>query len=143
MEDLFAAVCAGDVERVREILDATPESARSRDSEGATALHYAAENGHREIVALLLDAGAAINARDARFQATPAGWAIEYLRQRGAVLGIEIEDAAYAIARGDADLVKRYVTRFPDLIDAEDARGTPLKRLAQESGNEEIARMFR
>ncbi|HXH40522.1 MAG TPA: ankyrin repeat domain-containing protein [Thermoanaerobaculia bacterium] len=142
MGDLFAAVRAGDVEQVREILEASPESAMARDSDGATALHYAAEIDHRAIVVLLLDAGAAINARDARFHATPAGWAIEYLRQRGAVLGIEIEDAAYAIARGDADLVRRYVTRLPALINAEDARGTPLKRLALESGNEEIKQLF-
>ncbi|HSY52010.1 MAG TPA: ankyrin repeat domain-containing protein [Thermoanaerobaculia bacterium] len=142
INDLFDAVRSGNVEQVREILERNPESATARDSEGATPLHYAAEIGHDAIVALLLDAGAEINARDARFHATPAGWAIEYLRQRGAVLGIEIEDAAFAIARGDADLVKRYLTRFPALVETVDARGTPLKKLAQESGNQEIARLF-
>jgi len=142
IDDLFDAARSGNAEQVREILERSPESAVARDSDGATPLHYAAEIGHGTIAALLLDAGADINARDARFHATPAGWAIEYLRQRGAVLGIEIEDAAYAVARGDVDLVKRYLSRFPRLIDAVDSQGTPLKKRAQDSGNQEIASLF-
>ena len=104
--DLFAAVRARKSELVREILQRRPDLSRIRDNDGATALHYAAESGDRDIVQILLDAGADINARDLRFNATPAGWAIEYLRQRGALLGIEIEDARRAIERGDEHLVE-------------------------------------
>jgi hypothetical protein len=42
---------------------------------GETALHEAAMNGEREIVEILLAAGADRSVRDARFDATPAGWA--------------------------------------------------------------------
>jgi hypothetical protein len=42
---------------------------------GETALHEAAMNGDREIVEILLAAGADPSVRDARFDATPAGWA--------------------------------------------------------------------
>ena len=42
---------------------------------GETALHEAAMNGEREIVDILLAAGADRTVRDARFDATPAGWA--------------------------------------------------------------------
>jgi ankyrin repeat protein len=42
---------------------------------GETALHEAAMNGEREIVEMLLAAGADRSVRDARFDATPAGWA--------------------------------------------------------------------
>jgi hypothetical protein len=81
-DDLFAAVRAGDHARVCAILKEHGDLVTTRDSDGATALHYATEAGNREIVNALLEAGADINARDTRFNATPAGWVIEYLRER-------------------------------------------------------------
>jgi ankyrin repeat protein len=42
---------------------------------GETALHEAAMNGERDVVEILLTAGADRTVRDARFDATPAGWA--------------------------------------------------------------------
>lgn len=134
-DELFAAVRRRDARRVAEILKAHPESPRAFDSDGATPLHYAAEAGDREIVALLLDAGADVNARDLRFGATPAGWAIEYLRPRGALLGIEIEDAKLAIDNGDTALVQRYLARFPALRDV-------LREHAAGSGHPSIAQLF-
>jgi ankyrin repeat protein len=141
-DDLFAAVRHRRVDDVRRILERSPEAVRAQDDEGATALHYATEIGARDIVELLLQAGADINARDAQFHATPSGWAIEYLRQRGGLLGVEIEDAGYAIARRDRDLVRRYVTRLPALREAATGDGRPLRQLAAESGDPEIARLF-
>jgi len=44
---------------------------------GATALHWAAINGHRITVELLVSRGANLTIRDARFNSTPEGWAIE------------------------------------------------------------------
>jgi len=140
--DVFTAVREGNREAVAEILKQHPESVAARDRDGATALHYATERGDREIVALLLDAGADINARDGRFDATPTGWAIEYLRQRGGLLGIEIEDAKWAIAVGDQGLLDRYLARFPTLRDAVDKLGTPLKVHAKNSGHREIQELF-
>jgi hypothetical protein len=142
MDTLFAAIRSRDTEQVRELLRRHPEAARARDAQGATPLHYAAELGEREIVEALLAAGADVNARDTRFGATAAGWAIEYLRERGALLGIEIEDALFAIARGYADLAERYVNRLPQLRDAVDRDGVPLREHARRSGNEQIARLF-
>ena len=141
-DDLFAAVRDRDYASVREVLQRFPESVTVRDADGATALHYAAENGDRESVEMLLEAGADINARDSRFHATPAGWAIEYLREHGALLGIEIEDARRAIANGERLLVEHYLSRFPTLRGAVDHDGTPLKLHARNSGNPEIARLF-
>lgn len=116
--------------------------ATARDGEGATPLHYAAEAGHRDVVRVLLDAGADLNARDARFGATPAGWAIEYLRQRGGLLAIEIEDTLQAIVRGDVDLVRRFVTRLPALRDAVGGDGVPLRVRARESNDGELRSLF-
>lgn len=139
---LFAAIRDGDVEGVREVLKSHPETATVRDSLGATPLHYAAEIGNREIVQALLDAGAELNARDLQFDATPAGWAIEYLRQRGALLAMEIEDVVHAIAKRDHELVQRYLQRLPVLRIAADRTGKPLTEHAAASGNPEIIRLF-
>ena len=78
--EFFTAVESGNTERVRALLTADPALAKVRDDEGATAMHYATENGHRAIASFLQEMGADINARDDRFGATPRGWAIEYLR---------------------------------------------------------------
>ena len=139
---LFAAIRARDVEGVRELLKRHPERVTLRDSLGATPLHYAAESGNREIVQALLDAGAEINARDLQFHATPAGWAIEYLRERGALLATEIEDVVHAIAKRDHALVQRYLQRLPALRIAVDRTGKPLTEHAAGSGNPEIVRLF-
>ena len=129
MDDIqafFSEVERGDLETVRAMVSAAPKLVRTRDATGATPLHVAALQGHRAVVELLLASGAAVNARDDEFGATPAGWAIEYLREHGALLGVEIEDALFAIRRGDAALVERLVTRHPALRSAVDREGTPL-----------------
>jgi hypothetical protein len=140
--EFFAAVKSGDTSRVRELLASDPELVRAKDEEGATALHYAAEMAHRDLVRLLLEGGAAINARDDRFGATPTGWAIEYLRGLGGLLAVEIEDALFAIREQDLRWVRRLLARWPALARAEDARGKPLSRHASECGNEQIAHLF-
>ena len=138
----FQAVESGDVERVRMLLAARPELARARDAEGATALHHAAFHGHRPLVTLLRDGGADLNARDGRFDATPSGWAIHYLRELGGLLAIEIEDVLYAIQTRDAKWARRLLARHPALVDATDAHGKPLAAQARESGDPAIASLF-
>ena len=142
LENMIEAVKQGELERVRAILESDERLANQRDESGATPLHYATLNGHRQIVQLLLERGADINSTDSQFGATPAGWAIEYLREKGAYLAIELDDLAYAIQLGDTRWVARFLKRFPSLRQASDANGTPFQRLARESGNREIAGLF-
>jgi ankyrin repeat protein len=142
LEKLIEASKRGALEDVRAILDARPELINMRDELGATPLHHATFGGHRQVAQLLVKRGADINAPDSQFGATPAGWAIEYLRELGGFLGIELTDFAYAIRQGDVEWTKRFLTRFPGLRQASDTRGNRFKRLAEESGNAEILTMF-
>ena len=105
-------------------------------------MQYAAFNGHRPLVELLAERGADINSTDGRFGATPAGWALEYLREMGAYLAIELDDLSYAIESGDARWAARFLARFPSLRQASDTRGRPFARLARESGNREMMGLF-
>ena len=86
IEKLIDAAKQGALEDVRSILASHPELVNLKDSAGATALHYAALAGHSHVAELLAEHGADINARDSRYQATPTGWAIEYLREMGGFL---------------------------------------------------------
>jgi ankyrin repeat protein len=140
--ELIEAAKQGDLAHARVILQSNERLANQRDESGATPLHYAALNGHRPIVQLLVERGANINSTDSQFGATPAGWAIEYLREMGAHLAIELDDLAYAIQLGDVRWAARFLQRFPSLRRASDTKGTPFQKLAGESGNREIAGLF-
>lgn len=52
-----------------------PQDPNALDDSGATPLHHAAWDGDLEVIRRLLDAGADPTITDARFQATPLGWA--------------------------------------------------------------------
>ena len=138
----FSAVERGDLEVVRAMVTAAPGLVRARDDTGATPLHHAAFHGHRAIAELLHEAGADVNARDGTHSATPAGWAIHYLRERGALLAVEIEDALFAIRRGDAELLGRLLARHPALATAADRDGTPLSAHALAAADPELTRLF-
>lgn len=142
LANLIKAIRQGDSDRVESLLDANGALVGQRDESGVTALHYAALEGRCEIARLLIERGADINGIDGEFGATPAGWAIEYLRELGGHLGIELEDLAYAIAQEDIRWVARFLKRFPLLREANYKDGTPFRQLAQDSGNDEIARLF-
>ena len=142
LNQLIEAAKLGMMPELKAIIKAHPELVRERDETGATALHYAAFEGHRDAVRVLVDAGADINTTDAQFGATPAGWAIEYLREMGGFLAIELSDFAWAIENGHAEWVARLLKRFPLLWDARDAEGRPFRDLAERSANAEIRSLF-
>jgi hypothetical protein len=102
-QDLLAAVRKGDVAAVKALLDGgVPVDTKFRYDR--TALSFAADRGHADIVTLLLDRGANVNAPDTFYKATPLVWAaqnehvdaVKILLARGAtgagdVLGTGIE----------------------------------------------------
>jgi ankyrin repeat protein len=70
---LMEAAQRDNLQTVQSILDRNQEVVNQKDAFGATALHYAAFNGHRRIAKCLVERGADINNRDSEFGATPAG----------------------------------------------------------------------
>jgi len=61
---MFRAVKGGDVAKVKELIAADPALVHARDSDLSTPLHYAAWKGHAELVDILVDAGADIQAHN-------------------------------------------------------------------------------
>jgi Ankyrin repeats (3 copies) len=142
LTQLIEAAKQGAVEDVKVLLDSHPELINMKDELGATALHYAAFDGHCAVVHLLVQHGAEINAIDDKFGATPTGWAIEYLREMGGFLAIELDDFAFAIRRKDVDWVSRFLKRFPGLRYASDKQGIPFRLLADQCESPEIKGLF-
>jgi hypothetical protein len=75
-QDLLAAVRKGDLAAVKALLDGgLPVDTKFRYDR--TALSFAADRGHADIVTLLLDRGANVNAADTFYKATPLVWAAQ------------------------------------------------------------------
>merc|ERR1712071_658152 len=93
--ELFAAVTAGEMDRVKELIKKeTKETIDQVDFYGYTALHAAAESGRPEMIPLLLDAGADIN--QATYDAT-------------------FTSLHHALAKGHFDCAKILIERGGDL----------------------------
>lgn len=142
INQLAEAVKQGNLEEVQQLLEKDQSLVNQYDDTGATPLHYATFYAHQPIVRLLIEKGAAINSADTEFGATPTGWAIEYLRELGGHLGIELEDLSYAIQQGDVKWTARFLQRFPALRNGHDKNGKPFRQLAHESGYKEIEKLF-
>jgi len=65
--DMFRAVKAGDVARVKELLAQDPALVHARDGDQSTPLHWAAWKDQPEVVEVLLDAGADIQAHNENY----------------------------------------------------------------------------
>ncbi len=78
--DAFDAAAVGRTRGLAELLDAEPELAQARASDGSTALHLAARFDQRDAVELLLERGADPSACDADGR-TPADVAGEETRE--------------------------------------------------------------
>ena len=96
--DLHEAAAIGDTERLRSILDETPELVDSFSGEGFTALALAAHFGHADTIRLLLDRGAGVN--------VVSKHPIEVTPLIAALFGRRLEAAKILIERG-ADVSAR------------------------------------
>jgi ankyrin repeat protein len=63
-KEIIKAAKSGDLSKARLLLATDAELVHARDTDGSTPLHCAAWRGRPEIVALLLEAGADVNAQN-------------------------------------------------------------------------------
>ena len=110
--DAHAAARLGMFERLRELVDANPESVHARGGDGQTPLHFASTV---EIAAFLVDRGADPDTRDIDHESTPAQYMVRdrqevarYLIGRGCRT-----DLLLAAALGEMDLVVRHLEADP------------------------------
>lgn len=73
-DELRRAASAGDVAKVRALLDAGADP-NAGNRYGATALSFACDKGHAEVVKLLLERGARVDVKDTFYNSTPVVWA--------------------------------------------------------------------
>jgi ankyrin repeat protein len=110
-EAFFAAARKGDVAAVKAFLDKGID-VNAKTHYGATALAYACDKGHTELVKLLLERGADPNVRDTFYNATPMSWAapkgyteiVKSLIEKGAKEKGDALDVG--VEKGSVELVK-------------------------------------
>ncbi len=115
-DELRRAASAGDVAKVRGLLAAGVD-VNAANRYGATALAYACDKGHVEVVKALLDKGANPNTKDSFYKQTPLAWAVSNghaeivrtLLDKGAEG--EAEALAGASASGNAAIVQVILER--------------------------------
>jgi ankyrin repeat protein len=98
VSDAFYIACRSGQLAVAQLLLEHGADIDARGHFGATGLHWAALNGHTEVVRWLLERGAATDECDPRFDSTPEGWALE---TGHADLAALIAEAARARPRAD------------------------------------------
>ena len=113
--DIHAASRFGRIDTIRELLSEDRSRVNARGGDGQTPFHVAA---NPEVAAVLLDAGADINARDIDHESTAAQYAIRqrqdvsrYLVTRGCAT-----DLLMACALGDLGLVRNHLDANPPSI---------------------------
>jgi ankyrin repeat protein len=110
--DLIEAARSGDTTRIISLLDVEPELVDAADEHKKTALHWAAEKDDAVTAAVLLNAGADMQARTA-WGATPLEWAAVMDSISVADLLLEKDPGALtlitAAALGKLDAIKKFI----------------------------------
>ena len=159
---IHVAADAGDVARVRELLDTDPTLVSRGDRAGGSPLHRAVAAGARAVIELLLDRGAAIDALHGAGPASDSGYApadfapIDLALWNGPYFGIRgdvatarllldrgaASDLAIAAALGDLERVRAILEADPGRIQETRPSGKRALSTAVQFGHEAIVRLL-
>ena len=142
-ENLWEASREGNLEKVTQIIESGVD-VNSKTEYGSTALFYACDRGHKELVKFLLDQGADPNAKDTFYNATPLTWAQS--KSHNEIMGMLFTAGAKgaddmlpgAVASGNVDLTKM-------ILDSGAASPSALRLAmtsAEKSKSDEIKALF-
>ena len=123
--EIHTAAAAGDLNKVRALIEADPMLLESKDDDGNTPLHRACANKQVTVANFLLNKGANVNAKSYFYEFTPLLY------------------ASYSIPDRDSDfeLIQHLIDKGSD-VNTQGYNGiTPLHRAAQ-SGNLKVARFL-
>ena len=152
--EIHRAARYGNLERVKTLLKDHPELTVSIDEYGETPLHWAARNGHKDVVEVLLANGAGVNAKDSSgftplHMAASTRWVgavqghkdvVEVLLANGA--DVNAKDSSgftplhMAARNGRKDLVELLLVHNAN-VDAQDNDGQTSLFAAAEAGHDE------
>jgi ankyrin repeat protein/glyoxylase-like metal-dependent hydrolase (beta-lactamase superfamily II) len=151
--EIHQAAEAGDLAKVKILLEKDPALVNSRDENGRTPLHWAARGGHLEVLRYLAEKGADLNAIDnngvaplhtlARSGQTEAA---RFLIEKGAVIDtkdpVKLTPLNMAAEAGQEAMVKLLIEKGADIENKHAYGRTPLVGAARERGDINVIRML-
>ena len=150
--EIYRAAGNGDLEETRLLLKHNPNLVFAKNSEGFTALHYAARHGYVEIAKLLLAERADVNAKAGKGD-TPLHYAVWYGHKETVQLllsnkaDVDVRDGIGrtplydAAANGQIEEVEILLAAKAD-VNARTLRGDTALSVAASDGREDIARLL-
>jgi ankyrin repeat protein len=111
-KEIIKAAKSGDIAKAKSLLALDARLVHARDKDGSTPLHCATWKGHQQIVALLLDVGADVNAQNhnEHWGTTPLHAAAH--ANQAAIAQLLIEHGAEVKARDLNDKTPMHHTTF-------------------------------
>jgi len=119
-DEIHNAAKSGDLAKVKALLKVNPDLVSSKDNDGVTPLHLAAQNGRKDLVELLLAKKAEVNAKAIN------GWTPLH----------------YAARDGHKDVVKLLLANKAE-VDARNRNGVTPLFMAKSMGHTDVAEFLR
>jgi ankyrin repeat protein len=151
--EIHEAARAGDLAKVKALIEKDPGLVRAPDSTGSTPLHLAAMGGHLDVAGFLIDKGAPIDPKDGMGR-TPLWWGVssrnvglaKRLIEAGADINSEDGDRwtplMNAAFRGSREMVDFLLERNPLLPPIDDQRDQRIYMLQTFAADKSLVRLM-
>jgi len=153
-DPIHSAAQKGDLAKVKELITADPSLVSAKDKMGATPLHLAAKENHKDVAEFLLASGADVNAKDSNGGFTPLDFALGSYRYievvtlligKGADVNARSGQGLNALMetamRGQKDAAALLMAKGAD-VNAVDSKGNTALHLALMMGHLDFARIL-